>query len=159
MSEQPPLRALAAWAGIADEYIDIWGRHHPTSDGTREALLRAMSIDTTKPQQTLAALRDRDWVNGLRPVLVVNDAVALYNIDLYVAIRHGNDPHAWTLTLESGQVLHGDADVVENGPHEVGELRARPSRSAAAVYGSTSRAAMRSTICANSPAFRTCRSR
>ena len=113
MSEQTALRALAAWAGIADEYIDIWGRRHPTSDGTRAALLHAMSIDTTRPQQTLAALLDRDWTNGLRPVLVVNDAVALYNIDLYVAIRHENEAHTWTLTLESGQVLHGELRPAE----------------------------------------------
>ena len=48
MTGDTALRDLAAWAGIADEYIDIWGRHHPTSDHTRTALLHAMRIDTTR---------------------------------------------------------------------------------------------------------------
>ena len=108
MTDATALRALAASAGIGDEYIDIWGKHHPTSDRTRDALLRAMRIDTADPQRALEALRDRDWVNGVRPVLVVNDAATPCVIAIYVAVRHEHEIHAWTLTLESGQVLHGE---------------------------------------------------
>ena len=108
MTGDTALRDLAAWAGIADEYIDIWGRHHPTSDHTRTALLHAMRIDTTDVQRALEALRDRDWVNGLPPVLVVNDAAIPYDIAIYVAASHEDEIYTWTLTLETGQVLHGE---------------------------------------------------
>jgi len=37
MSEESALRALAELTGIAAEYVDIWGRHHPTSTETRAA--------------------------------------------------------------------------------------------------------------------------
>lgn len=37
-----PLRELAARCGIADEYHDIWGGHHPTATYTRQELLAAM---------------------------------------------------------------------------------------------------------------------
>src|SRR4051812_28238815 len=74
------------------------------------------------------------------------------------------------------QILHRDTDVVEGGLHLIFSwfscafvfrafrgciyrLIARASRSAAAVYGSTSRDAMRSTIAPSSPAARTWRSR
>src|SRR5215471_17004018 len=50
-----------------------------------------------------------------------------------------------------GQVPDGDANVIENGFHD---RAARWSRSFAAVYGSSSRRAMRSTIAENSPAVK-----
>ncbi|MDP1652887.1 MAG: 4-alpha-glucanotransferase [Rhodocyclaceae bacterium] len=39
------LEALADACGIASEYHDIWGGHHPTSDSTRQDLLAAMHFD------------------------------------------------------------------------------------------------------------------
>src|SRR6185312_336451 len=113
MSEESALHALAELTGIAPEYIDIWGRHHPTSPETRAALLRAMRIDTSHPQRSLDTLRNRDWINGLRPVLVVNDVATPYNIALYVAARHEHEVHNWTLTLENGRVLHGELRPAE----------------------------------------------
>jgi len=126
MSDEAALRALAELTGIDSEYVDIWGNHHPTSDRTRKALLNAMRIDTEHPQRSLQALRDRDWVNGLRPVLVVNDAAAPYNITFHIAARHEHELHAWTLTLESGQVLHGElrpADLEQTEHHVIRNRR------------------------------------
>src|SRR5689334_20679397 len=108
MNHHDALRALGELAGIASEYVDIWGRHHPTSDRTRTALLQAMRIDTEDPQRSLHSLRDRDWTLGIKPVLVVNDAASPYHITLYVAARYEHELHSWTLTLEGGQVLHGE---------------------------------------------------
>src|SRR5262249_12362572 len=68
-----------------------------------------------------------------------------------------------------GQIPHGDPDVVQDSSHIVrssyASLKAsafnpaRRSNSAAAEYGSVSRAAMRSTILASSPGRRISRSR
>jgi (1->4)-alpha-D-glucan 1-alpha-D-glucosylmutase len=125
MSEESALRALAELTGIAAEYVDIWGRHHPTSTETRAALLRAMRIDTSHPQRALETLRNRDWINGLRPVLVVNDAATPYNIALYVAARHEHEVHNWTLTLENGRVLHGELRPADLQPIEERVIRNR----------------------------------
>lgn len=45
------LRDLAARCGIADEYHDIWGGHHPTATYTRQELLAAMHF----PAERVAA--------------------------------------------------------------------------------------------------------
>ena len=58
------------------------------------------------------------------------------------------------------EILHGDADVVEHRFHwRLAPVMARARRSFAALYGSSSRAAMRSTIDDSSPGFITARSR
>jgi len=52
------LRALADACGIASEYHDIWGGHHPTTDSARRDLLAAMHFDMTRdPAELLAELR------------------------------------------------------------------------------------------------------
>ena len=45
------LSQLASHFGIANEFADIWGHVHPTSDDTRRALLRAMGIDAGDPDR------------------------------------------------------------------------------------------------------------
>lgn len=49
------LERLAAACGIASEYHDIWGGHHPTSDSTRRDLLAAMHFDLTRDPAALLA--------------------------------------------------------------------------------------------------------
>ncbi|MEW6514664.1 MAG: 4-alpha-glucanotransferase [Pseudomonadota bacterium] len=52
------LRELADACGIAHEYHDIWGGHHPTSDSARLDLLGAMHFDLSRdPAELLAELR------------------------------------------------------------------------------------------------------
>lgn len=52
------LRELADACGIAREYHDIWGGHHPTSDSARRDLLAAMHFDMARdPAELLAALQ------------------------------------------------------------------------------------------------------
>ncbi len=50
------LEQLADACGIAHEYHDIWGGHHPTTDSTRRDLLAAMHFDmAVDPADLLAA--------------------------------------------------------------------------------------------------------
>jgi (1->4)-alpha-D-glucan 1-alpha-D-glucosylmutase len=52
------LEQLADACGIAHEYHDIWGGHHPTSDSTRRDLLAAMHLNLSRdPAALMAALR------------------------------------------------------------------------------------------------------
>lgn len=52
------LQKLADACGIAREYHDIWGGHHPTADSARRDLLAAMHFDLTRdPAELLAELR------------------------------------------------------------------------------------------------------
>lgn len=53
-----PLEQLADACGIAHEYHDIWGGHHPTSASARRDLLAAMHFDLTRdPAELLVELR------------------------------------------------------------------------------------------------------
>ncbi len=54
------LAALAAACGIADEYHDIWGGHHPTTDSTRRDLLAAMHFPPERVTRDPAGLL-ADW--------------------------------------------------------------------------------------------------
>lgn len=51
------LETLADACGIAHEYHDIWGGHHPTADSARRDLLAAMHFDLTRDPAALLA----DW--------------------------------------------------------------------------------------------------
>ncbi len=102
-----PLDALCELTGIASDYSDIWGHRHVTPESTRLELLSAMGIDVRDVQRALDERLNRDWLAGLRPVVVVNAPVTPYSIELYVALRRDQEPHTWTLRLESGQVHRG----------------------------------------------------
>jgi 4-alpha-glucanotransferase len=52
-------RAAALW-GIDPAYWDIWGRHHVTSAGTKQAILRAMGVDTADAESIARAIADRE---------------------------------------------------------------------------------------------------
>jgi len=58
------LLMLADASGIAREYHDIWGGHHPTSDSARQDLLAAMHLDMTRdPAELIAALQAQPKVS------------------------------------------------------------------------------------------------
>ncbi len=100
------LSELAAACGIGTEYVDIWGKHHPTSDFTRRDLLAAMHFDmTAAPAALLAELQATAASRPLPPVKVVPSAVRL---DLSLALEPANAEWQWTLVLEDG-TTHGGA--------------------------------------------------
>jgi (1->4)-alpha-D-glucan 1-alpha-D-glucosylmutase len=68
------LRRLAGAYGIVDEYDDIWGRRHATSDATRRALLAAMGVAADRDDDievALASYEREAWTSALAPLTVV----------------------------------------------------------------------------------------
>jgi len=103
------LARLAAYFGIASEYYDIWGERHVTTKPTYRALLRAMhvAIDDDDPATLADRLEDDAWTNPLPPVLVVCGGAPIpiqLNLPASVSCRSCH----WTLTLEGGEVRHGE---------------------------------------------------
>ncbi len=103
------LYPLARHCGIADDYYDIWGHHHPTSDATRRALLAAMHLplDTHDPATILRDLEDAEWRRLLPPVLVLRENEPV-QIPLGVPAEQELQPWRWTLTLENGERHAGE---------------------------------------------------
>jgi 4-alpha-glucanotransferase len=68
-------RAARLW-GIDPDYWDIWGRHHVTSTGTRQAILRAMGVDTADADGIARAIAQREYNEHARlvpPCLVIGE--------------------------------------------------------------------------------------
>jgi 4-alpha-glucanotransferase len=81
------LDQAAAAGGIEPEYWDIWGRHHITPPGTKQAILNALGIDASSAeslQQALAARAERERRRTLAPCLVI-----------------GREQRPWTLAVNA----------------------------------------------------------
>ncbi|MEW6514968.1 MAG: malto-oligosyltrehalose synthase [Pseudomonadota bacterium] len=102
------LQALARHCGIADEYTDVWGEAHPTSDATRRALLTAMHlpIDTEDPARILAMLLEEAWRQPVPPVCVC-PADRPIEIDITLPTQH-QQRWQWTLQREDGTTRNGE---------------------------------------------------
>jgi (1->4)-alpha-D-glucan 1-alpha-D-glucosylmutase len=109
MNPADALQALAAQCGIANEYFDIWGKRHPTSDATRRALLAAMHLPVAEldPAAILAGLEDAAWQRMLPPVLVARAGAPLH-IELRLPASLTAQTCRWTLHLESGEARSGE---------------------------------------------------
>jgi 4-alpha-glucanotransferase len=86
-SESELLSLLAERAGIAVEYYDIAGTHHPTTDETRRAILAAMGFrvaDRAALIEELTTWDNRPWIGLCEAVHVT---------------RLGQDPGHWSLHL------------------------------------------------------------
>jgi 4-alpha-glucanotransferase len=95
LSDSELLRLLAERAGIAEEYHDIAGTRHVTTDDTRRAILAAMNLraaDRTGLIEELIAWDNRPWVQMCDPVRI---------------IRSGGDPGTW--------LLHVPCESAEDG--------------------------------------------
>ena len=105
MNAPDALRALASYCGIADDYLDVWGKRHATTDETRHALLAAMHLPVhdTEPAIILRALQQAAWRRTLPPVQVVRSGESI-RIELGVPARAAKHPWRWTLRFESGEV-------------------------------------------------------
>ena len=103
------LQALARHCGIADEYTDVWGATHPTSDATRHALLTAMHlpVGTVNPGRILKKLQADEWRRPLPPVCVSPVGSPL-EIAIALPATRKKQRWQWTLQLESGASRSGD---------------------------------------------------
>ncbi|MGH8606435.1 MAG: malto-oligosyltrehalose synthase [Gammaproteobacteria bacterium] len=110
MNEPELLRRLAAGAGIAEAYYDIWGAYHTTSDATRRALLAAMGIATGNLAALEAALGEqesREWRRILAPVQVVPETALPAQVTLRLAATRAQEEFHWQLTEEGGAKHEG----------------------------------------------------
>lgn len=116
------LERLAGLAGIAAEYVDIWGNTHRVADATRLALLRSMGVvgDAADVEQALSEREERPWRRGLDPVHVVRQGEAPLVLVYRCPESSADRLHRWTLTLESGETSSGE--------FRPGELERRGSR-------------------------------
>lgn len=96
------LESLADYCGIAGEYHDIWGGHHPTSAATRRALLAAMHLPMdVEPAELQQRLDADDWRRALPPVCVVRSGEAARLALVLPADACGQAWH-WRLVREDG---------------------------------------------------------
>lgn len=89
-----PLEKLADACGIAHEYHDIWGGHHPTTDSTRRDLLAAMHFDMARDPVELLTT----WLKEQK------DSTQAPAIELaahcYQPVVLQNDGRIWGLTVQ-----------------------------------------------------------
>jgi (1->4)-alpha-D-glucan 1-alpha-D-glucosylmutase len=101
------LEALADYCGIASEYHDIWGGHHPTSAQTRRALLAAMHLPTdVDPAELQRRLDADDWRRPLPPVCVVRSGEAIC-VALVLPAAECAQAMRWRVVLEAGATSEG----------------------------------------------------
>lgn len=65
------LERAAARVRIEPEYWDIWGKHHPTSRRTKEAILTSLGFDIQALEESLARLEQAEQATLLDPTSVV----------------------------------------------------------------------------------------
>jgi (1->4)-alpha-D-glucan 1-alpha-D-glucosylmutase len=93
------LRALAAYCGIADEYHDIWGGHHPTATYTRQALLAAMHFPPERVADDPAGLlAELTSASGASPGPAVLSPATAIRCHTPAAICAGK--RLWGLTVQ-----------------------------------------------------------
>lgn len=103
------LDALSDWVGIESEFVDALGQRQQTSPEKKRALLKAMALaadDEAQAQATLAELDRREWTRVLPSCVVLYEGK-----DLAVPVHLPVGDHAlrWTVELEGGGDLHGEA--------------------------------------------------
>lgn len=96
------LKALADYCGIAGEYHDIWGGHHPTSAEARRALLAAMHLPAdADPAALMERLDADDWRRALPPVCVARAGEPI-RLALVLPAADCARPWRWTVLREDG---------------------------------------------------------
>jgi 4-alpha-glucanotransferase len=123
--EQPLLAKLAERAGIANDYYDIAGTLHHTSDDTRRALLAAMGFTVDSAASLAQALHEWDeapWQRPCDPVRILRDDEMGAPLSCCLALEDGKEE---TVTVE--WQVRDEADIV------VQEGQAGPGLSAVEV--------------------------
>lgn len=99
-TEQALLAQLAERAGIANDYYDIAGMLHHTSDDTRRAILTAMGYAIDSAASLTQALREWDeapWQRPCDPVRILRDGETGPSVSCYLALEDGKKgPSPWS---------------------------------------------------------------
>ena len=93
-TEQTLLATLAERAGIANDYYDIAGTLHQTSDDTRRAILTAMGFTVDSAASLTQALQEWDeapWRRPCEPVRVLRDGETEPAPFCYLALEEGKE--------------------------------------------------------------------
>ncbi|MGE5468306.1 MAG: malto-oligosyltrehalose synthase [Ignavibacteria bacterium] len=117
------LDRLCALAGVVPDYEDAWGQPRRASDETKAALLAALGIpcaDEAAAAAAAAELEGREWRRPLPPVLVLRESDPNLHVPVTLPNARRSRRLRWTLTLENGETLAGEA-----GTEGLGRLDAR----------------------------------
>ncbi len=125
-TEQTLLAKLAERAGIVNDYHDIAGTLHLTSDDTRRAILTAMGFTVDSATSLIQALQEWDeapWQRPCDPVLVLRVGETGPPLSCCLALEEGKEE---SVTVD--WQIHDEANVVVQeglaGPKlAVGEVR------------------------------------
>jgi 4-alpha-glucanotransferase len=93
-TEQILLARLAQLAGIANDYYDIAGHLHITSDNTRRAILTAMGFSVDSTESLTEALQEWDeapWQRPCDPVRILRAGEINASLSCYLAIEEGKE--------------------------------------------------------------------
>jgi len=104
------LERLCRLAGIAPEYVDVWGTTHAASESTLLALLRAMGVlrDGSVTTEAVDAYDAQRWQHTTPPVAVFREEQLPYRLTLHFPGAAAAETHAWRLVMESGDSRHGE---------------------------------------------------
>jgi (1->4)-alpha-D-glucan 1-alpha-D-glucosylmutase len=106
------LERLSRRFGIAPDYHDMWGVRHVVADENLVALLAAFDVDASSDAAIAAAEHAAEaatWREALPPVatLTVGDA----HWPVTVRLPQSTTTLRWTIEVEAGEQLHGEADT------------------------------------------------
>ncbi|MEO5329357.1 MAG: malto-oligosyltrehalose synthase [Magnetococcus sp. THC-1_WYH] len=106
-SNSDTLARLAITCGITQEYTDVWGKTHPTSEATLSALLTAMHLPLNQdPARLLANLEEKEWRRLIPPVQVLTVG-AVPTIPVSIPATKAHSAYHWILTTEQGERSSG----------------------------------------------------
>ena len=112
--------ALLRLCGIEPSYHDIWGKAHPVSRDTAQALAQAMGIDTARSvDATVAELERQRWSQRLDAAYVVAERDGAPVITLRLPADAAERPLTWRLVQENGTARDGTQRTTTL-PHEAG---------------------------------------
>ena len=110
-TEQTLLAKLAERAGIANDYYDIAGTLHLTSDDTRRAILTAMGFTVDSATSLSQALQEWDeapWQHPCEPVRILRDSETGPPVSCYLMLEDGTEESIaveWQIRDEANAVV------------------------------------------------------
>ncbi len=103
---EPPLKTESGQFGILQEYQDVFGKVHPTSDRTRSMLLKAMGVQDGKAMEADPFGLGR-FMTWLPPVQVVIQGQGEMQVLISLPQALHDDTFQWQLRLENGETHQG----------------------------------------------------